>query len=181
MVQQRTLFGSGVAICEYGRTMVCFLHNYGIVVLSDFIETAVAHLIPGRLLTADAASSIAIRRIRRWVVSCDLEHECSSSDVPLPTRVLDIDAGLSYPGIKLIETYGQKGRYIALSHCWGQYHTITTTRATLARRKGGIGMEDIPKTFQDTVSLARMLHIRYIWIDSLCKCFSSRLLKWDIC
>jgi len=145
--------------------------------LNDFSEAAVAHLIPGRLLTADAASSIAMRRIRRWVLSCDLEHECSSADVPLPTRVLDVDADLTYRGIKLIETYGRTGRYITLSHSWGQYHTLTTTRATFARRKGGIGMEEVPKTFQDTIFLARMLHVRYIWIDSLCKSFSSRLLK----
>lgn len=34
--------------------------------------------------------------------------------------------------------------------------------------KQGISWEDLPKTFQDVVRLARGLHVPYVWIDALC-------------
>lgn len=37
----------------------------------------------------------------------------------------------------------------------------------------GIDIKDLPKTFQDTVIIARRLGVRYIWIDALC-IYSSR-------
>ena len=68
----------------------------------------------------------------------------------------------------LRESNGARGKYIALSHCWGQGQNFTTTRASIAQRYAGIPTDEMPKSYRDAVTLARMLSIRYIWIDSLC-------------
>jgi len=58
--------------------------------------------------------------------------------------------------------------YIALSHCWGPNQIITTTKATLQSRKAGIDLSMLSQVFRDAILVARRLHIRYLWIDSLC-------------
>jgi hypothetical protein len=81
---------------------------------------------------------------------------------------LDIGHESSSQGIKLFETKGRPGRYIALSHCWGTSHRITTTQATLQAMKQGIPLSTLPRTFQEAVLISRDLGISYLWIDSLC-------------
>lgn len=47
---------------------------------------------------------------------------------------------------------------------------FTTSRASIAARKEGIKLEELPKTFQDAVTVARKVGVRNLWIDSLCIC-----------
>jgi hypothetical protein len=58
--------------------------------------------------------------------------------------------------------------YIALSHCSGDlpflqlktnYRTFTTS---------GIGLDSLPRTFREVVSVTKDLVVRYLWIDSFC-------------
>ncbi|KAF9475453.1 HET-domain-containing protein [Pholiota conissans] len=107
--------------------------------------------------------------IKSWLQDCDKNHQfCKAKQGTgefLPKRVLD----LSNDQIRLVETTpGQRGHYVALSHCWGKEQLMTTTRATIAERMRGIALEQMPKTFQDVVAITRGLGLQYIWIDSLC-------------
>lgn len=45
---------------------------------------------------------------------------------------------------------------------------ITTTSVTLEQRKQCIPWAELPKTFQDAITITRGLNVRYIWIDALC-------------
>jgi hypothetical protein len=45
---------------------------------------------------------------------------------------------------------------------------MTTTRATLEQRQREIRFSELPRTFKDSIIIARKLKIQYIWIDSLC-------------
>ncbi|ESZ96629.1 hypothetical protein SBOR_2996 [Sclerotinia borealis F-4128] len=63
---------------------------------------------------------------------------------------------------------GPRDRYGTLSHRWGLIHLIMTTKSTIECHKRGIKLDELPKTFKDTISIFRSLHIRYVWIDSLC-------------
>ncbi|AEO66911.1 uncharacterized protein THITE_2128899 [Thermothielavioides terrestris NRRL 8126] len=107
-----------------------------------------------------------IRRIRRWARAAD--------SLPvgfLPSRVLDVETHTDgeFDGVKLVETGGrQRGRYIALSHCWGSSQSLTTTRSTIAARRAGVVLAALPKTYRDAVAITRALGVRYLWIDSLC-------------
>jgi Heterokaryon incompatibility protein (HET) len=104
-----------------------------------------------------------------WLRECDTQHKCApSGDTSLPTRILKI--GLDSVGgpIILVESEGRKGRYAALSHCWGPSQPFITTRTTIEDRKRGIDFQSLPLTFKNCIFIAQYLRIRYVWIDSLC-------------
>lgn len=91
-------------------------------------------------------------------------------DVDLPTRVLHIKSITPELDIELLETKGMKGRYCALSHCWGPkvkkpLRTLRENREQFSKR---IPPDAIPKTFQDALIITKGIGIDYLWIDSLC-------------
>ena len=88
----------------------------------------------------------------------------------MPTRVLAICEDGTRPSVRLVETRGRGGRYIALSHCWGSTgnRPLRTTARNLESHQDGIPFENLPKTFQDCVEFSQCMGIRYVWIDSLC-------------
>jgi hypothetical protein len=57
--------------------------------------------------------------VAEWLRTCRDDHPICPpiADVPLPTRLLDVGPSVSN-SIRLLVTAGQKGSYIALSHCW---------------------------------------------------------------
>lgn len=62
-----------------------------------------------------------------------------------------------------------KGAYISLTHRWDlETEKCKTTTANYAERLQGRGFGQLPKLFQDIFSVAEMLGVRYVWIDSIC-------------
>lgn len=61
-------------------------------------------------------------------------------------------------------------RYAALSHCWGprEKQPLKTMESSYDAHRREILHAALPRTFQEAVWVARALHIRYLWIDSLC-------------
>lgn len=125
----------------------------------------------------DTSSKKSLEQARSWLVDCCKNHpQCDSPTDhhhPLPTRLIDVMDGQKGGPVRLIETsIGQQGRYICLSHCWGdpECHPrpIETNHSSLKRYKEQIPWRSLPKTFQDAVSFVRLLGESYIWIDSLC-------------
>ena len=127
-----------------------------------------ASVIPGRLRILNPDTFLGYKRVAEWLRICNKDHQCCPKDTPLPTRVLDVGHTLVSASVRLIEPEAQKAKYIALSHCWGQSHRITTTKATVDKHKAQILLTELPKTFRDAVRITRMLNIQYLWIDSLC-------------
>ncbi|KAK4078188.1 uncharacterized protein Triagg1_3204 [Trichoderma aggressivum f. europaeum] len=118
--------------------------------------------------------------IRSWMQTCSQQHgDCEgtlSKSSPneaagpqLPTRILDIGP-LNQESVSLLETNGQRGKFCALSYCWGPEgtQTLVTTRDNINDHLNGIPFNSLPKTFQDAIIMTRQLGIRYLWIDSLC-------------
>lgn len=89
----------------------------------------------------------------------------------LPTRLIDVGTQ-SEPTLRLLETSADtEGRYIALSHPWGdsqKHPPFTTTRQNIKQFKSGIDFYDLPRTLKDAVVVTRNLGIRYLWADTLC-------------
>jgi hypothetical protein len=107
-------------------------------------------------------------RIGQWIRTCTATHQHPPPPAILPTRLLDLGTDRA-PSIRLVDGASvPPAPYIALSHCWGTSHRITTTKATLAEHKAGIPTDALPKTFKEAVELSRNLFVRYLWIDSLC-------------
>lgn len=65
-------------------------------------------------------------------------------------------------------SYGEKNKYVALSHCWGPSQPFILTTASETAFRNGIPFQALPRTFQDAVTITRLLCLRYLWIDSLC-------------
>ena len=128
----------------------------------------------GKAVNMDQAvvTDAVFNRIRNWVKDCDKNHpKCPKKPQSSPRRLIDL--GLPEPPhgnrhIRLVSDLPNPVKYIALSHCWGPSQTFTTTNATLEQRLSSIEWKELPRTYRDAVKVACKLHIRYIWIDSLC-------------
>lgn len=138
-------------------------------IVEDFTDTGISHTI-----TPNTLSSSSLRLAENWLARCSVYHEsCNATrtqDDYHPTRLLDL--GISGEGsvIRLIETKESacNGPYAALSHCWGGSLPIVLKEENIHALKKSIRLEELPKTFQHGVYLARYLNNRYLWIDSLC-------------
>src|SRR5262245_56040459 len=67
-----------------------------------------------------------VKDLKSWLRECSQKHDCRTPGPKcLPTRLVQF--GDDGHGVKLVETNGETGRYLTLSHCWGDYQPITTT------------------------------------------------------
>jgi hypothetical protein len=125
-----------------------------------------------------------IKMMRTWLTQCDMNHRVCAKRVHsfIPTRLLDLEAfafeafdldkGLD---VRLVATKDWTPQqevtdYISLSHCWGPAHKrpIMTHKSNIDELSTRIKFASLPRTFRDAVTVARQLHKRYLWIDSLC-------------
>ncbi|KAL7933087.1 hypothetical protein V8C35DRAFT_327868 [Trichoderma chlorosporum] len=86
-----------------------------------------------------------------------------------PTRLLDVGFKGS-PSITLVhsaQAIDKVEKYMTLSHRWGDASIPTLTTKTIITWTQGFSVKILPKTFQDFITLAQRLQIRYVWIDSL--------------
>lgn len=109
--------------------------------------------------------------IEGWLSECTRNHtECAAvtKEPKLPARVIDLGSVQESKPPRLLVTNGQTGAYLALSHCWGQESIFLTRWSNIEQLKEKIPVKKLPRTFIDAFMVARILRIRYIWIDSLC-------------
>lgn len=133
-----------------------------------------SELIRSRPPTQSIGSPASLSLIRSWSNICQRSHaQCQVEDSTiLPSRVIDVGTKGGSQEPRLFLTKGTRGRWIALSHCWGNTKPLSTTVAS--ERKMQNGVSGLPPTFQDAVFLTRQLGIQYLWIDSLCILQDSR-------
>lgn len=122
------------------------------------------------IVHSDPLGYPTMARVREWIEYCNQNHiKCQDRKAPrMPTRILDVGDSETPQFTFLVETQGQCGRYIALSHCWGKANSFLLTHDTLEDMKRGFPLEQAPATFRDAIIITRKLGIRYLWIDSLC-------------
>lgn len=105
-----------------------------------------------------------------WLAECCSKHiRCSAmADQELPTRLIDLGEpdGLQEP--RLVITQGQYGKYIALSHCWGESNPPVTNSESFSAYLNCIPFSSLPRTFRDAITIVRKLGFRYLWIDCYC-------------
>jgi hypothetical protein len=91
----------------------------------------------------------------------------------LPARLVEISPDVNHSDrlhVKLVAPMLKDIRYICLSHCWGHRTFIQTQKSNLSQFVEAIPWHELPRTFQEAISLTFRLGISYIWIDSLCIC-----------
>ncbi|PQE24455.1 heterokaryon incompatibility protein [Rutstroemia sp. NJR-2017a BBW] len=116
---------------------------------------------------------------REWIQNCIETHtHCSPvEDKILPTRLVDVGSEGNDP--RLVQTSGLKGKYLALSHCWGGSISNCLTSAAMQAFQEKIPSSESPSNFRDAVLITRGLGFRYLWIDSLCIIQDSEL-DWEL-
>ncbi|KAL3420394.1 heterokaryon incompatibility protein [Phlyctema vagabunda] len=126
-------------------------------------------------LDHDLGSDVNFQIARDWLQDCCKKHDAAlcppAIDHQLPTRVIDVGSKDGFEDPKLIlSSAGQKGQYVALSHCWGSIKGIrlVTTGFNLKSHQTSIPIITMPANFRDAVIVTRKLGFRYLWIDSLC-------------
>ncbi|KAI9164071.1 hypothetical protein HJFPF1_05707 [Paramyrothecium foliicola] len=101
-------------------------------------------------------------------------NEFSWNDSPLPTRVLDLgeprvkDLAFLESDLHILQTAGQKAKYVTLSYCWGGYRDTITVKDNYDERRSGIRFKELPVVFAQAIKITRALGVRYLWIDALC-------------
>ena len=120
-----------------------------------------------RTITPNPLSSHATGILKGWLESCQSCHTaCKTHSLNvLPSRVIDIRDPCR-PRLKL--TKGESGHWVALSHCWGNSTTTVLTTDSLHEMEQAIPMASLPRNFRDAITIARLLTIDFLWIDSLC-------------
>ncbi|KAI0885409.1 HET-domain-containing protein [Annulohypoxylon maeteangense] len=117
-----------------------------------------------------------IQLIQDRIEDCRNNHpNCPKSNPSclgnLPTRVIDVGLDGKKPFLHLSQK-GEKARYLALSHRWGDpkssHKRLLTLKENVSTHCKGIPLEEFPKTFREAIEVARGLGIQYIWIDSIC-------------
>lgn len=69
---------------------------------------------------------------------------------------------------------------MTLSHCWGSAKFLKLEAGNFKRFEAGVELTALSKTFQDAISVARSLGVRYLWIDALCIIQGPTLEDWAI-
>ena len=129
------------------------------------------NLVSRENLGNSTGSDVALNRVHQWLRACENHDRCSRARGRgfTPSRLLEVrqsDYRLA------LQTEVPSGvQYISLSYCWGQdkdMSRLQLTRASFDELHAGKPIMSLPKTYRDTMHLAKLLGIRYIWIDRLC-------------
>src|SRR3569833_2098066 len=151
---------------------------------AHFPANKMATIITGRPIWVNKGVWRDVELIRDWIQECAAEHpDCCergamSQDLPLPTRVLDL-GDLKHGKIRLHSPRGQKGIWIALSHRWGFQDMPKLTAENFELLHRSIALDSLPQAFRDTIHLAELLGVQYVWIDALCIIQDSPT-DWDL-
>ena len=116
----------------------------------------------------DPGSDESLALMKGWIDDCRCRHQLCMKmprQVGRPKRLLQC---LSDGSVRLTTRSPTQRDYIALSYCWGNGKAVMKTKkATEGDHQCGIPGKDLPRLFQEAVSLAHGLNV-YLWIDSLC-------------
>ncbi|KIW43955.1 uncharacterized protein PV06_05001 [Exophiala oligosperma] len=109
-----------------------------------------------------------LQQIKTWLGKCEQEHgqACGSTTSRLPKRVIDVS---DLSTLRLVETTkDSRGRYVALSYCWGKVQEFQTTTETIQEKLDGFAPSALPQTLQDAATITNALGIEFLWVDSIC-------------
>jgi hypothetical protein len=120
-------------------------------------------------------SEQSIQLANKWLHDCaSNHHECLGlrKDAKLPSRLVHVrrqrDCSELEARLCCSNTIPAGTSYLSLSHCWGEYRFITTTRDNFSQFQASLPIDSLSHTFQDALLLTIALGFEYIWIDSLC-------------
>ncbi|KAI6438718.1 hypothetical protein MCOR22_008587 [Pyricularia oryzae] len=128
----------------------------------------------------DQGSPLAFEWARNKLDECVLSHSRCNNPSPkppvLPTRVIDVGDDTTAP--RLVAGRPARGRWIALTHCWGGKIDNVTLTTNLEAKQRAMPLDELPPNFRDAILITRGLGVRYLWIDALCIIQDSNKVDW---
>jgi hypothetical protein len=106
---------------------------------------------------------------RRWLQKCVVTHNCGIGGPPrsMPSLALDV-SDKNRVKLVLVPT-NMRERYVTLSYCWGtDVQTTMLTRSNEHDLLSGISPQHLDPTIRDSITVAREMGFRLLWIDALC-------------
>lgn len=106
---------------------------------------------------------------RCWLQKCALSHDCGIDILPksMPSFALDV-FGTEFVKLKQVAE-NLRERYVALSYCWGvDAQTVMLTQSNKSELMSGVSLQALDPTIRDSITVARELGFRLLWIDALC-------------
>lgn len=128
---------------------------------------------PSRPIPNNTGHPDVMRLARRWLRNCENYHNCETLNGVgnpewCPKRLIDLSDPTAPPRLLDRDFERPKGRYAALSHCWGPDPEFVRLRADNLDEFHKNIPSSIPQSFHDAISICRHLGIHYLWIDSIC-------------
>lgn len=158
------------SVCVYNLDLELTGTNAHYTVAEDDISFEANLFGPRRPISTDSSSEACLNMAASWLERCASSHESCppQAAVPLPTRLIDIPEEGQECRLH-ISTSGEKGHYVTLSHCWGPDGVkFLLKKANLEQLRGTIHIQDLPKSFQDAITITRRFGFRFLWIDAIC-------------
>jgi hypothetical protein len=149
-------------------------HIWRLISKSDESSACLSPFFPSTVSMNSISSDRTFQKLRALLKDCEESHSlCKDNETPnppkLPNRVLYVTSDAKGFAAHLhISNPNERGRYLALSYCWGGPQKFTTTSKTLESMTLGIPSTELPKTILDAITVTRKLGMQYLWIDSLC-------------
>lgn len=102
--------------------------------------------------------------VARWLKACLKHEKCrsGSSQFKTPTRLIDVGLGVQYCTNRMPRlVVGVDGTvpYVALSYRWGGPQPLILTLEALPHFQHGMPWSDLPKLFQDSITVCRAVGI----------------------
>ncbi|SCO35059.1 related to tol protein [Fusarium fujikuroi] len=125
-------------------------------------------------LSSSTSSPSTLRLISKWIQSCQKGHKssiCTKDVTPWqPTRLLDIGRSKDETCRIVLrpQNITQTRTYITLSYRWDAKKQPRLLSSNIDELLRGWAIRTLPKTFRDTIVVARALGVRHLWIDALC-------------
>lgn len=119
---------------------------------------------------ADPDQKVWQKLANEWLRECETHELCArvEEDMEMPTRVIDVTSG---ENPRLVLSSGKRGKFMALSYCWGPQGDDLlvlndVTKSSLL--EGSVEEAAFARTHREAFAVARALGIQFVWIDALC-------------
>jgi len=148
---------------ESGPDMSTFLHAF---TQSTNPATIFVSACP---LQTEVFSDASKLQIQDWLWECSKHKQCPQQfDAVLPKRVIEVAPPDCPHKPRIFITDGHRGKYVALSYCWGKLFQGQLKQSNLKDYCTGLDLHRLPQTIQDAIAVTRSLSIPYLWVDALC-------------
>jgi hypothetical protein len=134
------------------------------------IDDGRASLFPIESGVSALGSDVSLNRLSSWTQSNRAHSKSSAGEsLHVPSRLIDIGTSdLRVVRTSKIQAIGKSVTgYVALSYVWGVGQTFVLLLRSESLLTQSFSINELPRTIQDAVVVARRLGFRYLWVDAL--------------